>query len=190
MGALIDCEDHLPIHVLEVRPEDIQRNVVFIVLAHYLADHGEGFVAPAALMMSETPKRRNVASADIFMVALEDFFWVGLTEEDYEVQRSANGVIHEFIGVLPRFNKKAIGILEVSEMIELALPLTCKIKRMMPVSLLTDAISSFVNLPRFVPVPNRPFSITHMEVLLEALTESPFHRLVIHCKPVMIVLED
>lgn len=141
-------------------------------------------------MMPETPERRNVASADIFMVALEDLFWVGLAEEDYEVQRPTDGMIHKFIGILPRFDEEAIGIFEVSEMIELALPLTCEIKRMMSVCLFTDAIFSLINLPRFVPVPNRPFSITHMEVLLEALTKSPFHRLVIHCKPVMIVLED
>ena len=74
-------------------------------------------------------------------------------------------------------------------MVELALPLSCEVKRVMPVGLLTDAVFSFIDHPRLVPVPYRPLSVAHMEVLLEALAEPPLHRLIVHCKPVMIVLE-
>ena len=101
MGVLIHRENHLPVHVLEIRPEHIERDVILVVLAHDLADHGEGFVAPAALMVTEAPKRRNVASADVLVVALEDFLRVGLAQNYDEVQGSADGVIHKLVGVLP-----------------------------------------------------------------------------------------
>lgn len=70
MGALVDCEDHLFVHVFEIGPEDVERDVVLVVFADYLADLRDGFVAPTALMVSKTPKGRNVTSADIFMITL------------------------------------------------------------------------------------------------------------------------
>lgn len=101
MCVLIDREDHLPVHVLEIRPEHIERDIVLVVLAHDLADHGEGFVAPATLMVPEAPKRRDVAPTDVLVIALEDFFGVGLAQKYDEVQGSADGVIHKLVGVLP-----------------------------------------------------------------------------------------
>lgn len=52
-------------------------------------------------MVTEAPKRRNVASADVLVVALEDFLRVGLAQNYDEVQGSADGVIHKLVGVLP-----------------------------------------------------------------------------------------
>ena len=33
---LVDCKDHLIVHILQIRPEGIQRDVMLIVLLHHL----------------------------------------------------------------------------------------------------------------------------------------------------------
>ena len=68
--VIVDGEDHLPVHVLKIRPEGVQRNVVFVVFSHHLLYLIERLVPPATLMEAETPERRNVSSADVFMVFL------------------------------------------------------------------------------------------------------------------------
>lgn len=70
MGVFVDRENHLPVHVLQIRPEGVQRNVVFVVSSHHLFNLRERFIAPTALVETKTPERRNVPPADIFVIFL------------------------------------------------------------------------------------------------------------------------
>lgn len=70
MGVLVDRENHLPAHVLQIGPEGVERNVVFVVFSHHLLNLRERFIAPTALVETKAPEGRNVPPADIFVIFL------------------------------------------------------------------------------------------------------------------------
>lgn len=90
MSGLVYGEDHLPIHVLKVRPEGIQRQIVFIVLLYHFVYLGEGLVTPSALVVTKTPKGRDVPSSNVLMVSLKKGLRVEIAQNDDEVNMSPN----------------------------------------------------------------------------------------------------
>ena len=70
MGVFVDSEDHLPVHVLQIRPESVQRNVILVVFPHHLFNLRKRFIPPTTLVETKTPKRRNVPATDVFVVSL------------------------------------------------------------------------------------------------------------------------
>ena len=53
-----------------------------IVLIYYCFYLVVVFVAPTALMMAETPERRDVAFSDVFVISLQDFLWILTADYD------------------------------------------------------------------------------------------------------------
>ena len=122
MSALIDCEDHLLFHILEIRPEDIKGNIVLVVLAHYFTDHWEGFVAPTALMMSKTPEGRNGWTSTVQIDTLHCSLWVLLSEEEPEIEDSSNHfedkiALAVFVGLDDVHGFGAVKIVDVEEVV-------------------------------------------------------------------------
>lgn len=61
-------------------------------------------------------------------------------------------------------------------MVILTFPFPCQVKRVVAVGLFTYTRFTLINLPWLIPIPDSPMPISHMESLLEALSEAPLHR--------------
>jgi hypothetical protein len=168
MGGFVDGEDHLAVHVFEVRPEGVQRDIMLVVSFDHFLDVVERFVPPTALMVAEAPKGRDVPSSNELMVLLQEGLRVVLPQDDQEVDGPSNGVILENIRLFHRLHQKPIRILEVRQMVVLAFPFPRQVQWMVAVGLLADTRSALINLPRLISIPNGPLSIRHVKSLLES----------------------
>lgn len=85
MGSGVDREDHLLVHVLQIRPENIQGQVVLLELFHHLLEGSSRLISPAALVVAHAPERREMAGTDVFVIAFKHRFGVVLAHQDQEV---------------------------------------------------------------------------------------------------------
>lgn len=90
MGLLINCKDHFSVHVLEIRPESIEGNVVLLILFNNGLDLLKSAISPPALVVTKAPEGRNVSPSDIVVISLKHFLRILLSQDDEKVDISAD----------------------------------------------------------------------------------------------------
>lgn len=108
-----------------------------------------------------------------------------LAYQNQKVQLASNRVEQQIVAILTCLDQKAERILKVEYMMQLCLRMPGQIERVETVSLVTEVISPPIDLPRLIAVPQSPFTISHSELLLESLTQTPFSRFVMDPKSVV-----
>ena len=71
---LIEREDPIAVHVIDVEMNDVEWQISFAILVYNFFNHRVGIVTPAALLIAESPKRRQRHVARQVSVAAEDLF--------------------------------------------------------------------------------------------------------------------
>jgi len=71
---LIESEDAITVHVVDVEMHYVERQVALAILVHNFFNHRIRIVAPATLLIAERPERRHRHVAREVRVAAEDLF--------------------------------------------------------------------------------------------------------------------
>ena len=72
--SLIEGEDAIAVHVIDVEMNHVERQIAFAILVHNFFDHRVGIIAPAALLITQRPERRQRHVAGEIGITAEDLF--------------------------------------------------------------------------------------------------------------------
>lgn len=113
VGDRVDGEDHFLIHIVQIRPKDIDRQVVLFKLLQHLLQLSSRLIAPTTLMVPHAPKRRNVTRPNVLMVSLQNRLRVRLTDQHQKVHLPSNYMEQQLLTIFGRLHQHPKSIFEV-----------------------------------------------------------------------------
>ena len=190
MGSFIDCKYHLLFHVIQIWPNCVNGKIILCKFLKNLSQFVSSFISPSALVVSQAPERRNMGWSDVLMKSLEQFFGVLLSNKDDKVYRTSNWVIDEITGIFSDIYQQSKGIFEVDQVMKFIDIISSEVDGLKTISLITLTRQSSINFPRLISVPEGPFSINNLKIVLESLSQPPFLRVVDDPDSVVQTLES
>lgn len=114
----VDGEIFIVDHVVDVRPDGVERDVVGFVVFDDVLQHGDVFVAPSALVHTETPEGWDCGCSEEQVPLFECDLRAGLAQQEPKVKDTANNSVLN-VSLIVRSTNNDIHGVGVSQVVEM-----------------------------------------------------------------------